>query len=70
MPGGCTDIRCLQIDHINGNGLKKRKEDGGYMKAITHYVNHPEETKGVLQLLCANCNWIKKFDNKENPKRQ
>lgn len=61
---GCTDERCLQIDHINGDGTKCRALAGN---AYTHFKNviaDPDRAK-THQLLCANCNWIKRDENQE-----
>lgn len=60
---GFNDPRALQVDHVNGGGTKDIKEMTG-MKNI-------EITRRVLsgskeyQLLCANCNWIKRVENNE-----
>ena len=56
-----SEIRCLQIDHINGGGAKERKE-------ITNlfYKKVLDDKEGNYQLLCANCNWIKRHINNEN----
>uniref|UniRef100_A0A6M3JJ10 Putative HNH endonuclease n=1 Tax=viral metagenome TaxID=1070528 RepID=A0A6M3JJ10_9ZZZZ len=61
---GFADIRALQIDHINGGGAKELKN-----MSINSFL------KGVLldngskyQLLCANCNWIKRHENNEYSK--
>lgn len=57
---GFTDYRALQIDHINGGGNKEIyhiKTHGVYRKVIAD----PEK----YQLLCANCNWIKRYEDKE-----
>lgn len=58
-----ADIRALQIDHIDGGGNLQRREhplpDYTYYKCIL-------ESGGVgFQILCANCNVIKKFENGE-----
>lgn len=55
---GQSDIRCLQIDHVNGDGHKKRAEGGTLYLQVKA---HPEEH----QILCANCNWVKRAVNKE-----
>jgi hypothetical protein len=57
---GCTEKKCLQVDHVNGDGYLERKLGmyGLYKKVMS-------DTEGAYQLLCANCNWIKKVDNKE-----
>lgn len=58
---GCTDPGCLQIDHVFGNGNIERThnhlKDGRkfYKKVLT-------DTTGSYQILCANCNWIKRYD--------
>jgi hypothetical protein len=58
---GFSDPRGFQIDHINGGGHRQR----GGMNMYSFYkfvLAHPEE----FQLLCANCNQIKRLENKEN----
>lgn len=58
------DERALQIDHINGGGIKERRK--GYTYLIhKKYVDNPILAKKTLQILCSNCNQLKKFDNKE-----
>jgi len=62
---GFLDTRALQIDHVNGDGSAERKEFGfskGYHKRILISI---EAGENKYQLLCANCNWIKRFENKE-----
>ena len=61
---GFDDYRALQIDHINGRGCRERKESG--------YSSNYQVLKDILngktekyQLLCANCNWIKRWENNE-----
>jgi hypothetical protein len=60
---GCTDRRCLQIDHINGDGTKDRKLHKTNL--YQYYKTILEDVTGRFQLLCANCNWIKRYTNKE-----
>jgi ferredoxin-like protein FixX len=57
---GFDDIRALQIDHIHGGGGKHFRESGStkYYKEI---IKSPE----LYQILCANCNWIKRYTNNE-----
>ena len=61
---GFDDIRALQIDHINGGGGKELKisNGGNHMNKIIRSVLNKENK---YQLLCANCNWIKRWENKE-----
>ena len=58
---GFSDWRALQIDHINGGGSRERRHIGApriFSKILRG------ETEGY-QLLCANCNWIKRYEEKE-----
>jgi hypothetical protein len=66
--GGCcqrcgfADPRALQVDHINGGGGKDRRRfrnTESYLRAIL-------ENRDAFQLLCANCNWIKKYERGEH----
>ena len=57
---GCTDPHCLQIDHVHGGGSKEVKACTAYYKKVFF------DEDGNYQLLCANCNWIKRFVNKEH----
>lgn len=57
------DIRALQVDHINGGGCKEKKiMTRNYYKAVIESILKEE---GKYQLLCANCNWIKRTENRE-----
>ena len=62
---GFSDSRALQIDHINGGGNHERKflgfSSGFHRKVLVSISNN----EGKYQLLCANCNWIKRMENKE-----
>lgn len=58
---GFSDYRALQIDHINGGGDEDRRTHS----KKTFYENVLEDDGKVYQLLCANCNWIKRYENKE-----
>lgn len=61
---GFTDIRALQIDHVNGGGRQETKSNGS-LKSPRHYQEHIQKNRANYQLLCANCNWIKKHENQE-----
>lgn len=54
---GFSDIRALQIDHKAGGGCKERRITSWskLYRAILHGV-------AGYQLLCANCNWIKRVE--------
>jgi hypothetical protein len=57
------DIRGLCIDHINGGGRKEHKYGGQgmYHRILMNILNGSKE----YQCLCATCNQIKKYENKE-----
>lgn len=67
---GFSDYRALQIDHVNGGGVKHRRIHGipGYWKerSLLRDALRRGEKVTEYQLLCANCNWIKRFENNEN----
>lgn len=65
---GFDDVRALQIDHVNGGGLKEFREKyqtGMSRSRRKYYKAVLEDTAGRYQLLCANCNWIKKHERNE-----
>lgn len=61
---GFSDWRALQIAHVNGGGTKELKKMGKdlYFK---YYKMVLDDKVGKYQLLCANCNWIKRYENNE-----
>jgi hypothetical protein len=59
---GFDDVRALQIDHVFGGGCKERAERTEQSK---YYIQVMKDTSGKYQLLCANCNWLKRFENNE-----
>lgn len=59
---GFTDVRALQIDHVNGDGSRERR---GVRNTYTYYRKLLEAAPGTLQVLCANCNTIKRVEAKE-----
>jgi hypothetical protein len=63
---GCSDPRCLQIDHINGKGTYERRILGMYRFYAKLLKLDDVTLKRDYQLLCANCNWIKKYERNEN----
>src|SRR3990167_843169 len=56
---GFTDSRALQIDHINGGGTKELKKLNG-VQHTTQVIRSVLNKENKYQLLCANCNWIKR----------
>lgn len=57
---GFSDPRALQVDHLNGGGTKEIRTIGAW-GVYRRALKHPKE----YQLLCANCNWIKRSEKKE-----
>lgn len=63
---GFDDVRALQVDHINGGGSKERKNTTRNLNAVI--IESIIKKENRYQLLCANCNWIKRSINNENRK--
>jgi len=59
---GFLDWRALQIDHVYGNGKEMKLTNPGIMQ---FYLENPDIAFEDLQILCANCNWIKRYNNRE-----
>lgn len=62
-PDWCNNVRCLQIDHVRGNGAKWRKVFGS--RNYSRIYEEIQKGSKDYQVLCANCNWIKRYTNKE-----
>ena len=65
---GLSDERALQVDHIKGGGNQARRHHNGAYRST--YILKEAETDfkkflSTYQLLCANCNWIKRSTNNE-----
>ena len=67
--GGCcarcgfSDARALQVDHVNGDGSVDRKKFRGQDTLYKHIIRRGAQ--GRYQILCANCNWIKRDEDGE-----
>jgi hypothetical protein len=62
---GFNDIRALQLDHINNDGYQEREL---VMEGWGHYRKLRKKgfpNKDRYQVLCANCNWIKRAEHYE-----
>lgn len=60
------NIFALQIDHINGDGSQDRKSrNNNQWSLYKDIVNFNMRDK--YQVLCANCNQIKRMENREHP---
>lgn len=64
---GFSDKRALQIDHVNGGGTAEQRRNN--YSAATLYRAVLKDTSNRYQVLCANCNWIKRSENKEHLRR-
>jgi len=62
---GFDDWRALQIDHVNGNGSQERN----IMRNAKNYKDLISSNPLKYQVLCANCNWIKRYENNETYKK-
>jgi hypothetical protein len=60
-----SDVRALEIDHVNNNGSLERKRFGHYRAEWNHYIKNPNEIVKNLPILCCNCNKIKYFETLE-----
>lgn len=59
---GFSDKRALQLDHKEGGGRKLKDPRGKFLAGQILSGKQPFEK---FQLLCANCNWIKRWENGE-----
>lgn len=60
---GYTDMRALQFDHIDGSGRVDRKKYGGQPTKVWARIKREQH---LFQVLCANCNSIKRHEEREN----
>ena len=59
---GFSDLRALILDHKNGKGNIHRKKVGSHLYQWLIKNNFPKDN---YQVLCMNCQWIKRYKNKE-----
>lgn len=64
---GFDDYRVLQIDHILGGGSKDRQIATRNFNKIV--IESALKNEGKYQILCANCNWIKRYERNEHKNR-
>lgn len=63
---GFSDWRALQVDHIHGGG-KKEYASARTNQIASRILKMPQdEARAKYQVLCANCNWIKRYENNEH----
>jgi len=63
---GFDDPRALQIDHVFGNAGEMPL---GKYGILDYYLENPDIASEELQILCANCNWIKRAEEQESRRR-
>lgn len=59
---GFEDKRALCIDHVNGGGYKELRSG---LSVFSYYKKVLSDTDNTYQILCHNCNWIKRHENNE-----
>lgn len=62
---GFVDPRALQVDHVNGGGHRHLKALRVSKGTSFYYWLRKNGYPTEFQLLCANCNWIKRVENQE-----
>lgn len=65
---GETDFRCLQLDHVNGGGHQEFLKLRNRVNYVNYQFDQIQSGSIKYQILCANCNWKKKYENKEHYK--
>ena len=65
---GFSNPAALQIDHVHGNGNAQNRHLG-YTTRLRRTLKSVLTGEGNYQLLCANCNWIKRAENGETSAR-
>jgi len=65
---GFADKRALQIDHVHGGGKREIGKGYSYVWFLKLLADPNLDKK--YQLLCANCNWIKRAERREFTKRR
>lgn len=60
---GFSDPRALNIDHVNGDGfIDRKKKRINHEKLFRNLCESVAKKENRYQLLCANCNWIKYYE--------
>ena len=63
---GVEDVRVLEVDHVDNDGAEDLKRYGINRNMYLHYNRHPELAREKLQVLCSNCNSIKRYENRRH----
>ncbi len=59
------DWRALQVDHISGGGTQHRRTHVSMYRYYKDILASAQAQSGEYQLLCANCNQIKRYEEGE-----
>jgi len=70
IPPEKMNARALQIDHVNGGGLKEYKNLKNSYSYYKNILNKIQSGSKNYQLLCVYCNWIKRIENNENANKR
>lgn len=65
---GEKEVRFLTLDHKNGNGKRHRAELVG--AKIYHWLKRNNYPRGLLEVLCANCNLGRQWNGGECPHKE
>ena len=63
---GYDDIRALTFDHIHDDGAICRRKYKGHSNEYAYLAKHIDEAKLIIQVMCMNCQLIKKGIDKED----
>jgi len=66
---GFLDDRALQVDHVKGNGYEERLKFHSFYSRQKYILAKIKSGSKDYQLLCANCNWIKRWENPNERRR-
>lgn len=66
---GFEDFRVLQLDHLNGGGNKQRVKLGNLQGTRFYRWLIVNDFPNGFQVLCANCNVVKRYEEREFRKR-
>lgn len=70
IPIEIMNIHCLQIDHVNGGGLKEYKKSKNSYSYYKNILVKIQSGSTDYQLLCVYCNWLKRMENNETPNKR
>jgi hypothetical protein len=59
---GFDDWRALQVDHVNGGGSRHRSTYVSMSRYYKDILASAQAQSGEYQLLCANCNQVKRYE--------